>query len=135
MMMSLQQRLAEESPVLSAGEGLTPEQRMLIRERELTAQIKTLTDERDNLRDELLEHWRDTGEKVSTGAYRLEPIKKETKTYNTAKFVEKFPDFKSCLKVDGTLVAAYEKNGQLPGIEECRTVETKYSFNVKTEVE
>jgi hypothetical protein len=132
--MSLQQRLQDPSAVMSAAEGLSELQKVLVREREITAMMSELEKEQKEHRATLMDHFLQTGEKVSTGAYHLEPIKKETKTYNTAKFVEKFPDFKSCLKVDGTLVAAYEKNGQLPGIEECRSVETKYSFNVKTEV-
>jgi hypothetical protein len=131
MLNELQHRLQEPSAVMSAAEGLDEWQKMLIAEREVTAEIAKLEKIQKDYRQQLMARFNETGEKVSVGAYHLEPTRREIKKYNTAKFVEMFPDFKSCLKVDGTLVAAYEKNGQLPGIENCRAVEVSWAFGVK----
>jgi hypothetical protein len=119
MLNQLQERLQDPSAVMSAAEGLDEWQKMLIAEREVTAEIAKLEKIQKDYRQQLMARFNETGEKVSVGAYHLEPTRREIKKYN------------SCLKVDGTLVAAYEKNGQLPGIENCRAVEVSWAFGVK----
>ena len=100
-MEQLQHRLAEESPVMTAGEGLNENQRKLIREREIGEQIKQLKAEQDTIRQELLAEYEQTGDDFSNGAYKLAPYKKESHTYDEDKIMLLMDDvYRVCLKFD-----------------------------------
>jgi hypothetical protein len=134
MELRLQDRLQEESPVMKAAEGLSPEQRNFIREREITAEIDKLTKEREDLRNGLIEHYKETGDSVSNGAYKLAPYTVQSHAYDEEALMARFPDYyPKWQKLDSTKIAAMEKAGLLEGIEDCRTTSESWRFHAAKE--
>jgi hypothetical protein len=80
--LQLQHRLQEETPAMTAGEGLTGEQRSLIQVMELRKQIKTLKDREEDLTKMLKEYYRETGEIVATDAITMSMENAVSKVYD-----------------------------------------------------
>lgn len=78
----LQHRLQEESPVMQAGDGLTSEQRTLIKLMEVRNQIKQLGDVEKDLSKTLKDYYKETGELVATDAIRMSMENAVSKVYD-----------------------------------------------------
>lgn len=100
-MNELQLRLEEESVVMTAAEGYTPEQRLLAYDTELTRKIKTLTEIQKDVREDLKAWYREnqmdteTGEikdapPLQVGTIQYAPKVTTRREYDTKAFLEKF---------------------------------------------
>jgi len=118
-MEALQLRLEQESVTMAAAEGLTPEQRLLAYETELTRKIKSLTEIQKDVRSELKEWHKEnvldpaTGEiKENAPALRVGPIQYAPTstanwTYDVPAFMKKFgKKSHRFLEVSGTRITA-----------------------------
>lgn len=98
---ALQLRLEEESVVMTAAQGYTPEQRLLAYDTELTRKIKSLTEIQKDVRESLKEWYREnqmdteTGEvkesaPLVVGSVMYSPKVTTRRDYDTAKFLSKY---------------------------------------------
>lgn len=135
--MSLQQRFQDpETPLERAAEGLSEEQRMFVKERELTEQIDQLTEERDALRKDLIAHYRETGDDCSNGAYKLAPYPVVTMKYDEKRFKDRFPEwYPKCLSFDSKLVKKMEEAKLLETVDldDVRTPQESWRFHATKE--
>ena len=122
----------EPTPLETAGEELSPEQKMLIREREITKQIKELTAIQKDLRDQLMKIHLETGDSFSNGVYKLAPSKRETLTWDEPAIKAQLPKaYEMCLSFDSA--KAKKLLGIVEGLDEFRHVETKLTWHVAKE--
>lgn len=145
-MEALQLRLAEDSAVLRAAEGLTGEQRLLAYDNELTAQIKRLTEIQKDVRAQLKEWFTENVMDAATGEVKenapvlqcgtilYAPTVKANWTYDVPAFMAKFgKKAHRFLDVSGTRVTAAIKSKELleSDVNECRTNNPTVSHGTK----
>ncbi|CAN5550972.1 hypothetical protein BH11ARM2_BH11ARM2_16000 [soil metagenome] len=117
-MTDLQQRLREkedEFDLLAHDASLSDEQNSLLQLARVQARIKDLTEWADDLKGQLMDHYRETGEKphIANGP-ALEVRSRTTYKYDDAALQEHEPDlFRKLAKIDGARVTALLKAGAL----------------------
>lgn len=117
-MTDLQQRLQEkedEFDLLAHDTELSDEQNTLLQLARVQARIKDLTEWADDLKGQLMEHYRETGEKpfIPNGP-ALEVRARTTYKYDDAAMQEHEPDlFRKLAKIDAARVSALLKSGTL----------------------
>jgi hypothetical protein len=98
----LTERLGEDSAVMAAAEGLSPEQRMLARVIEINGVLKALEAEKEDLSQSLTEHYLETGERVAIESLEWATHERATHTYDDERLRAEQPHiFQMFARFDG----------------------------------
>lgn len=110
----LQHRLQEETPLLQAGEGLSPEQRVLIQLSEVRARLKADKKLEEDLTKTLKDHYSSTGELVETESQRMQIETATSRVYDEDMLALRLGSrFQDCQSFDKARLDAMVKLGKV----------------------